>query len=111
MVGAGYWGPNLVRNFHASHDWTVRCVVERDRERSSVWCASTLPMAGLADIDDALQDPSVDAIALGDAAANPPRVSDAGDRRGQTRARREAASRAFRDAADLCERAAAAGVR
>ncbi len=33
VVGAGYWGPNLVRNFHASQEWSVRCVVERDRER------------------------------------------------------------------------------
>ena len=33
VVGAGYWGPNLVRNFYASEEWTVRCVVEPDRAR------------------------------------------------------------------------------
>ena len=33
VVGAGYWGPNLVRNFHASEEWSVRCVVEPDPQR------------------------------------------------------------------------------
>jgi predicted dehydrogenase len=37
VIGAGYWGPNLVRNFYASEEWSVRCIVERDRPRLERW--------------------------------------------------------------------------
>ena len=31
VIGAGYWGPNLVRNFQASPDWDLRWVCDLDR--------------------------------------------------------------------------------
>ncbi len=111
VVGAGYWGPNLVRNFYASDDWSVRCIVERDVPRLERLLRLYPAVTGLEDIDMALADPQVAAIAL----ATPPRTH------------RELAIRAieagkhvlvekplaerFADADDLCTRAARAGVR
>ena len=34
VVGAGYWGPNLVRNFRGSPDWDLVAVCDLDEERA-----------------------------------------------------------------------------
>ena len=34
VVGAGYWGPNLVRNFQASPDWDLVAVCDLDLDRA-----------------------------------------------------------------------------
>lgn len=34
VIGAGYWGPNLVRNFRASPDWDLVAVCDLDAERA-----------------------------------------------------------------------------
>ena len=34
VVGAGYWGPNLVRNFRASPDWELAAVCDLDEARA-----------------------------------------------------------------------------
>jgi len=111
VVGAGYWGPNLVRNFHASEDWSVRCVVEPDAARRERLLRLYPTIAGFDAIDAALRDPQIDAVAL----ATPPRTH------------RELAMRAieagkhvlvekplaerYGDALEICDRAASAGVR
>jgi predicted dehydrogenase len=111
VVGAGYWGPNLVRNFHSSEDWSVRCVVDPDRTRLERLLRLYPTITGYDDLEAVLGDTSVDAVAL----ATPPRTH------------RELAARAidagkhvlvekplaesYRDAEELCERARRAGVR
>ena len=70
VVGAGYWGPNLVRNFFASDDWTVRCVVERDRARLERLLRLYPAVAGLRRYRRGTRRLRVDAIAL----ATPPRT-------------------------------------
>lgn len=35
IIGAGYWGPNLVRNFSASPDWNVVAICDRDADRAA----------------------------------------------------------------------------
>jgi predicted dehydrogenase len=35
VVGAGYWGPNLARNFQASADWRLVAICDQDRERAA----------------------------------------------------------------------------
>lgn len=110
VVGAGYWGPNLVRNFYASDEWSVRCIVERDRARLERLRRLYPAVAGHAEIDAALSDPQVDAIAL----ATPPRTHrelairaiDAG----KNVLVEKPLAESFRDAEDLCERARRAGV-
>lgn len=111
VVGAGYWGPNLVRNFHASEDWLVRCVVEPDPQRRERLLRLYPTLEGHAEIEAALADSSVDAIAL----ATPPRTHhalavraiDAGK---HVLVEKPLAER-YRDAEDLCERARRADVR
>ena len=111
VVGAGYWGPNLVRNFHASPAWSVRRIVDRDRDRLERLLRLYPFAAGDVEIDAALQDPSVDAIAI----ATPPRTHyelairaiDAGK---HVLVEKPLAER-YADAQDLCARADRAGVR
>ncbi len=33
VVGCGYWGPNLIRNFNALPDCRVRYVCDKDQKR------------------------------------------------------------------------------
>lgn len=35
VIGAGYWGPNLVRNFRNSPDWDLVAVCDLDEERAA----------------------------------------------------------------------------
>ena len=35
VVGAGYWGPNLARNFRASPDWSLAAVCDLDADRAA----------------------------------------------------------------------------
>lgn len=110
VVGAGYWGPNLVRNFYASDSWKVRYVVERDAARLERLLRLYPAIAGLADIEVALADAAVDAIAL----ATPPRThyelaSRAMDAGKHVLVEKPLAER-FSDAEALCAQARRAGV-
>ena len=111
VVGAGYWGPNLVRNFYASEEWSVRCVVERDRGRLDRLLRLYPTIEGHASIDAALADHGVDAIAL----ATPPRTHhDLAARAidaGKHVLVEKPLAESFRDAEDLCTRARRAGLR
>ncbi len=111
VVGAGYWGPNLVRNFYAYDDWSVRCVIERDRSRLEKLLRLYPAIAGHAEIDAALDDPAVDAVAL----ATPPRthyeLAAKAIAAGKHVLVEKPLAENSRDAADLCEKARAAGVR
>jgi len=110
VVGAGYWGPNLVRNFHASEDWVVRHLIEPDQSRRERLLRLYPTIEGHAAIEPALADPAVDAIAL----ATPPNTHyplavqsiDAGK---HVLVEKPLAER-YRDADDLCARARRAGV-
>ncbi len=111
VVGAGYWGPNLVRNFYASDEWCVRSVVERDRERLERLLRLYPTIEGHASIESALNDRSVDAIAL----ATPPRTHHELAARaieaGKHVLVEKPLAESFHDAEDLCARARRAGVR
>lgn len=111
MVGAGYWGPNLVRNFHASEDWSVRCVVERDGDRLERLLRLYPSIAGHREIDEALSDPQVDAVAL----ATPPRTHHALAVRAIEAGKHVLVEKPLAEtheaADDICARARRAGVR
>ncbi|QDV05758.1 putative oxidoreductase YdgJ [Planctomycetes bacterium Poly30] len=64
VVGAGYWGPKLIRNFQASADACVRGVCDRDPARlASVGQGD--PTIGLhTELEGLLDDPSIEAIAI-----------------------------------------------
>jgi predicted dehydrogenase len=64
VIGAGYWGPNLVRNVVASADTDLRwvCDLDAERARRSVGRYSTVPVT--TSVDTVLDDPLVDAVAI-----------------------------------------------
>ena len=64
LVGFGYWGPNLARNFFRQPD--CRLVAIHDQDPAAVAKAGqTFPSAGLEDqFDDLLSNPDIDAIAI-----------------------------------------------
>ena len=64
VVGAGYWGPNLVRNFDAFEGTDLRwvCDLSRDRARKVVGGSRAAQVTD--DLDQVLNDDSVDAVAI-----------------------------------------------
>ena len=64
VVGAGYWGPNLVRNFNASPDWDLVAVCDRDEARAHKVAEGYRDVAVVTSIEDALALPGVDAVAI-----------------------------------------------
>jgi predicted dehydrogenase len=68
VVGAGYWGPNLIRNFASSRDWRLRwvCDTNIDRARAVIGDHSTIRATD--SLEEILNDSAVDAVAI----ATPP---------------------------------------
>lgn len=64
VIGAGYWGPNLARNFRASVDWELAAIVDLDRARAQKVADSVGGVPVLTDVEDALTDASIDAVAI-----------------------------------------------
>jgi predicted dehydrogenase len=64
VVGYGYWGPNLVRNFTACPHTVVRRVVDRDEGRRAAVKALYPWVETSADVEAALSDPAVGAVAV-----------------------------------------------
>src|SRR3979411_1231604 len=64
IVGTGYWGPNLFRNFLGSESAELRwvCDLVGDRARKVVGRYSTVRVTE--SIEDVLSDPDVEAVAL-----------------------------------------------
>jgi predicted dehydrogenase len=69
VIGVGYWGPNLVRNFTSSDRFRLRWVsdVDEARARKAVGPYSTVRTT--ATLADVLTDPGVDAVAVATPAA------------------------------------------
>lgn len=64
VVGYGYWGPNLVRNFSNTPDCEVAYVVEKDTNQHSRIRSVYANIPITTDINDALSDTSVDGIVI-----------------------------------------------
>lgn len=69
VIGAGYWGPNLVRNAQATPGLHLRylCDLDVERARRVLGEYSTVRVCG--SLDDVLADPAVDAVAIATPAA------------------------------------------
>lgn len=69
VVGAGYWGPNLIRNFSAHPSCELRwvCDLDLDRARRAVGRYSTLRVTD--SLDEVLGDAAVEAVAIATPAA------------------------------------------
>ncbi len=69
IIGAGYWGPNLLRNFCRNVDTDVRwvCDLDVERARSIVGRYSTISVT--AEVGEVLDDPDVEAVVIATPAA------------------------------------------
>jgi len=69
VIGAGYWGPNLIRNFLAGPDWDLRwvCDLDEDRARRALRHAGGVQVT--TDLGQVLDDPDVVAVAVATPAA------------------------------------------
>jgi len=83
VIGAGYWGPNLARNFRSSPDWDLVAVCDLDesRARSVVGPRSTVEV--MTSADDLLARDDVDAVAIATPASSHAALATAALRAGK----------------------------
>jgi predicted dehydrogenase len=70
IVGAGYWGPNLVRNFARCADFGLRWLCDLDRERAQKVLGPYSTVSVTNDLAEVVADPRVDAVAIATPAAS-----------------------------------------
>src|SRR5262245_38131942 len=68
VVGAGYWGPNLIRNFLNCPTTDLRWIVALDLAKATKLAGSRSDIRVTADLDEVLADDGVEGIAI----ATPP---------------------------------------
>ena len=64
VIGFGYWGPNIVRNFFATPDCTVRMVADGRQERLNLLAKTFPSIQGVKDAEDIIGSSEVDAIVI-----------------------------------------------
>jgi predicted dehydrogenase len=64
IIGYGYWGPNLLRNFSETEGVRVVACCDRDVERLAIVQAKYPTVRTTTDYRDVLADPAVDAVAI-----------------------------------------------
>jgi len=64
VVGAGYWGPNLARNFAMSTDWDLVAICDMNLERATALARKTGQPAVVASMDELLAEHEIDAVAI-----------------------------------------------
>ena len=64
VVGAGYWGPNLIRNFADCADIRLAAVCDKDETRLQKVCATYPAVEQVHDFDVLLGRPDIDAVAI-----------------------------------------------
>jgi len=64
VIGAGHWGPNLIRNFHNRQRSEVVHVIDRDQGRLAQVASRYPDIATSVDAEDAFRDPGVDAVVV-----------------------------------------------
>jgi predicted dehydrogenase len=64
VIGAGQWGPNLIRNFHNKQTSEVVWIIDRDAARLNEVHARFPDVQAVVDAEQALRDPSVDAVVV-----------------------------------------------
>lgn len=64
VIGAGHWGPNLIRNFHNERTSVVAWVVDSAPSRLEEVRSRFPDVRVSASIEDALSDPAVDAVSI-----------------------------------------------
>jgi predicted dehydrogenase len=64
LVGAGYWGPNVLRNLYASGRWNIRALCDLDQARLLKASAPYPSLTTTTEYTRLLEDPLIKAIAI-----------------------------------------------
>ncbi|TQL42003.1 putative dehydrogenase [Homoserinimonas aerilata] len=64
VIGAGYWGPNLARNFRAAPDWELATICDLDADRARQVSDQVGGVAVTTSLREVLADPTIDAVAI-----------------------------------------------
>lgn len=64
VIGAGYWGPNLVRNFRAAAGESLRVCCDRDARRAAAMARQFPGLHTTTDPEEVLRDRTIDAVVL-----------------------------------------------
>ena len=64
IIGYGYWGPNLVRNFYGLETCTVTCVADSREERLALVRKSYPTIECVKDANDLINNSNVDAVII-----------------------------------------------
>jgi predicted dehydrogenase len=64
VIGAGYWGPNLIRNFVSCPDTKLVAVCDKDPARLAKVLAGYPAVEGVAEVDALLARKDIDAVAI-----------------------------------------------
>ena len=64
LIGYGYWGPNLVRNFYSVNGCNVKMVVDARQERLNLVSKNYPAIQCSTNADDILHNPEIDAVVI-----------------------------------------------
>lgn len=64
VIGYGYWGPNIVRNFFATTGCTVKKVADGRPERLAILAKIFPTINGVSSADDIINDTEIDAVII-----------------------------------------------
>ena len=64
IIGYGYWGPNLVRNFFSHKDCKIKAVADSRPHRLEQLSGSYPSIIALEDADEIINDPEIDAVII-----------------------------------------------
>jgi len=64
VIGAGYWGPNLARNFGSSDDWDLIAICDLDTERARRVAGDRSGVDVTSSLEDVLSRDDVHAVAI-----------------------------------------------
>jgi predicted dehydrogenase len=64
VIGAGYWGPNLARNFRTSPEWDLVAVCDLDRDRAQQVVGPRSTVEVMTSTEELLARDDVDAVAV-----------------------------------------------
>jgi predicted dehydrogenase len=109
VIGAGQWGPNLIRNFHDHERSQVRWVVDPDAARAALVRSRFPDVQTVADAAPALADPRVDAVVVATPATTHHALARAALERGKHVLVEKPIATDVRQAEDLCALAARSG--
>jgi predicted dehydrogenase len=109
VVGAGHWGPNLIRNFHNRERSEVAWVIDRDPARLAQVRARFADVRTGVDAEPALADPSVDAVVIATPAATHYRLTKSALEGGKHVLVEKPIATSVDHGAELCTLAARAG--